>query len=62
MNWKYQNIVILPNIEAANFNFGEFMQFVKAEIDLNQNSEPSKHVKMAVFETLKLPKLISRKI
>ena len=48
--------------EVLSFDFGEFAQFLKAEICQNQNSEPvNEIVKMSLFEILNSPKLISCK-
>ena len=52
----------LAILEALNFDFGKFLHFVKVKIYQNQKSRASKIAKMADFELLDYPKLISRKI
>ena len=51
---------ILTHLEALNFDFCEFLHFLKAEI--YQNNRPPKTAKTAIFALLESPKLISRKI
>ena len=52
----------MPNYEAQNFDFGEFVQLFKAEICHNLDFWPPKLSKKVFFEAQNLPKLISRKI
>ena len=56
---KTANVAIL---EALNVHFGKFVNFLKPEIYQNQKSRASKTGKMADFELVVSPKLISRKI
>ena len=59
---KSAKSAILPHFEALNFDFYEFLQFLKAVIfQINKNQSP-KYGKMAVLELLDSQKLISRKI
>ena len=37
---KMSKTAILPFLETLNIVFDEFLQFLRAEISLNQNSEP----------------------
>ena len=53
---------ILTKLEALNFEFDDFLQFLRWEFYQNQKSKASKTAKMADFEPLDSPKLISRKI
>ena len=48
--------------ETPTFEFGNFLQYFSSKIYQNQNSKLLKIIKMADFDTLKSPKIISRKI
>ena len=50
---------ILTHFEALNFDFHEFLHFLKAEIDQFDKTEAPK---MAIIELLHSTKLVSRKI
>ena len=52
----------LTFLEALNFEFHTFLNFLRPEILPEKNSEHSKLQRMAVFKLLKRSKLISRKI
>ena len=54
---------ILTHLEALNFDFYEFLHFLKAEIyQINKIQSPYFYKKTAVLELLNSPTLISRKI
>ena len=53
---------ISKHLEALNFDFCEFLHFLKAEIDQFNKFRATKIVNIAVLELLDFPKLISRKI
>ena len=54
--------VILTHFEALNFDFHEFLHFLKAAIYQMNKFTALQMVKMAVFALLKSSKMISRKI
>ena len=61
-NAKY---AILTHLEAMNFDFHEFLHFLKAENDqINKilSSKNGKNGKNGSFCTSRMPKLVSRKI
>ena len=53
---------ILTHLEALNFDFNEFLHFLKAEFYQINQIQSSKNVKMAIFRISRIPNLISRKI
>ena len=61
-DFRVSKTAILTILEALNVDFGKFLNFLKAEIYQNQKSRASKTAKMADFELLDSPQLISRKI
>ena len=54
-------LAILTVSSPLNFGFGELLQFSELKFLINQNSA-SKIVEIEDFETLKLQKMLSRKI
>ena len=52
----------LALLEPLNFDFRKFEPFFKSQIYQISNLRASEIVKMAIFESQILPKLISRKI
>ena len=56
-NFKVSKTAIWTNLEALNFEFSEFVQFLKAQFYQNSKSRVCKTFKMAVFETQILPKI-----
>ena len=55
-------MAILTISEALNLGFRKFQHIRIANISQNEEIMASKMVKMAIFSTLDLPKLISQKI
>ena len=53
---------ISTHLEALNFDFNQFLNFVKAENDQKTKFRAFKNVKMAFLVFLRYQKLISRKI
>ena len=53
---------ILTHLEALNFDFCEFLNFLEANVYPNQKFISPKIEKMAFSELSQPPKLISRKI
>ena len=53
---------ILTHLEVLNFDFNEFLHFLKAEFYPINKSEPLQLQKTAVLLLLDFPNLISRKI
>ena len=62
--WDSKNakLAILTHLEALNFDFQEFLHFLKAVIYQIDKIQSPKMAKTAVLEHLDSPKLISRKI
>ena len=50
-------LAILPHLEALNFDFCEFLHFLKAEIKPNPNFRAPEIAKMTFFELLHSPKV-----
>ena len=61
-NFRGPTTSILRYLEVLEFDFYEFLYFLKAENCQNKTFRASKIAKTAVFELLDWPKLISRKI
>ena len=61
-NLRGPKIAILAELEALNFDFHKFLHFLKSEILPNPNFRAPEIAKIAFFELLHPPKLISRKI
>ena len=59
---EVQKSAILPHYEALNFEFYEFLHFLKAEIHQIIRIQSYKNGKRDSFELQYYPKLISRKI
>ena len=49
-DFKVSKTAILTSVQALDFDFSEFGQFMKAQFYQNSKSMVSKPVKMAVFE------------
>ena len=62
--WDSKNakLAILTHLEALNFDFQEFLHFLKAVIYQIDKIQSPKNGKTAVLALLISPKLISRKI
>ena len=61
-DFRVSKTAILTILEALNVDFGKFLNFLKPEIHQNLKSRASKTGKIADFELVDSPKLISRKI
>ena len=61
-DFRVSKTAILSILEALNVDFGKCLNFLKPEIFQNQKFRASKTGKMADFELVDSPKLISRKI
>ena len=53
---------VLAHLETLHFDFNDFLHSLEAEIYQNENVRAPETAKMANFELLYSPKLISRKI
>ena len=60
-SWSVKS-AILPHLKALNFNFYEFLHFLKDEIYQRNKLRRPKMAKTVVFALLESKKLISRKI
>ena len=49
--FKVSKSVILAHLESLNFDFNEFLHFLKAEFYQINQIQSSKNVKMAIFRT-----------
>jgi len=59
---EVQKSAILAHLKAGNFDFYEFLLFLKATIYQMNKVQNQKNCKLAVLELLESPKLLSRKI
>ena len=60
--FKISKCTILAHSVSVNFDFNEYLQFLKADIYQINQIQSSKNVKMAILRTSRIPNLISRKI
>ena len=60
--FKISKCTILAHSVSVNFDFNEFLHFLKAEFYQINQIQSSKNVKMAILRTSRISNLISRKI
>ena len=61
-DFRSENTAILTFLKSLKFDFNEFLHYLRAGFDQKSKFRASKTAKMAIFETLKWQKMISRKI
>ena len=62
VDFRRSKSAILTQLKALNLDLYVFLHFLKTEIYPNQKFRAPEMVKMAFFELLHSPKMISRKI